>query len=120
MEGPTSPEVPEGMTLRDPVAWLYLPREVRRAGVRLAAASSAYIAGFPTVFFLRVTELRWLGVVAIIVGAAGTAAVGGYALRLRRDERRLVRSAARRIILFGAGLLIAIPLAYWFLVIPRS
>lgn len=119
MNEPTSPEAPEDMTFRDPVAWLYLPREVRRASLWFAVASGAFVAGFPTVFFLRVAELRWLGVVAIVVGAAGIVVVGGCALRWWRDERRLVRSSARRIMLSGIALLVFVPLGYCFFVIPR-
>jgi hypothetical protein len=119
VDEPTSPEVPEGMTLCDPVAWWYLPRDVKRASLGFAVASAAYVAGFPTLFLLRVPELRWLGLVAIVAGAAGMVVVGGVALRWWRDERRLVRSSARRMILLGAALLVATPLGYWFFVIPQ-
>jgi hypothetical protein len=118
VDEPTTPEVPEGMRLRDPASWLYLPREVRRAWLGYALAGGMFVTGFPVTFLLEVAALRWLGVVAIVVGAAGVVAIGIYVLRWWGDERRLVRSSARRIVVLGVVLLVGTLLGYWFFVIP--
>lgn len=118
MDEPTEREVPEGIRLRDPGAWLYLPRPVRRAWYFFAAAFVSFFIGFPTLF-LALPEWRWPGWVLIPLGAAGLAAVGLYVRRWWSDPAPLVRSSARRMILLGTGLVVLTPLWYWFMVIPR-
>jgi hypothetical protein len=118
VDEPSEPEVPEGIKLRDPVAWFYLPRPVRRAWYFFAAAFVTFFIGFPALF-LGQPEWRWLGWVLIPLGAAGLVAVGLHVQKWWNDPAPLVRSSARRMILVGAGLVVVTPLWYWLMVIPR-
>lgn len=116
-EPPVDP--PPGLRVQDPGSWFHMSREVRRAWLAFSLFFPLFLAAPGFIYFGPWADWRWLGWVVGALALVGLVTLGLVVRRWWNDPTPLTRSSARRIILFSAGFIVATPLWYWFLVIPR-
>jgi chromate transport protein ChrA len=93
-------------------------RRGSRAFTVFVLAAAFVLNGFAMLFVLG-DQLRWLGWISLPLGLAGIVGVLVWAIPRRNSSSPRERGVAWSIIGFSALLLVAVPLWYWVMVIPR-
>lgn len=93
-------------------------RRGSRAFTVFVIAGAFVLNGFAMLFVLG-DQLRWLGWISLPLGLSGIVGVLVWAIPRRRSSSPRERGVAWRIIVFSAVLLVATPLWYSLMVIPR-